>query len=106
MISFNGPLFFGTSHRIYDAIDTIEPIKVLIVDLTNVYFLDTTASYILKELFERFGKKSEIILSINNSKEKELLEKLGLKSKLKSANIVKSNKEAIRKAESILVDFS
>ena len=103
LISFNGPLFFGSSNRIYDALEsTGEHFKVIIIDLTNVSFLDITASYALKELFDRFASKYELILSIKQSDERLLLEKLGVKSKLKATHIVSDNIEAIKLSETIV----
>jgi SulP family sulfate permease len=88
VLSFDGPLFFGTSDRIISALDRLNVSrKVIILNLQDVPFIDSTAAKKLKRFIDRLHKISIIILCTPRENVRKSLRHLKVKENIHPDNI-------------------
>lgn len=104
LYEINGPLFFGASQKFQEFLtDLNQKLKVLIIRMRHVPFIDATAVNRLKE-FQQNLKSSgtTIIISGANQQVKEELFKSKFYSLIDKKNILDNINQAIERAEEIL----
>lgn len=99
----NGPFFFGLASRFDEFEDKNKNVKVRIIRMRKVPFIDSTGINNLKNLIDRNHKRGvKIILSGVNESVQASLKKFGLDARLSDGCIQPHIIPAIAKAEEIL----
>lgn len=99
----NGPFFFGLASKFDEYENNSKDVKVRIIRMRKVPFIDSTGINNLKNLFDRNRKRGvKIILSGVNPQVAESLHKFGLDSQLSDGCIQPHIIPALAKAEEIL----
>jgi len=80
IIDISGPFFFGSSSRLVDRVDTFLGTKSVLIDCSNVPFMDLSAVFALEEMIERLlSGNIEVSLVIDPSKKNKLINTGALK---------------------------
>ncbi|MDR3285603.1 MAG: STAS domain-containing protein [Holosporales bacterium] len=101
MLHIAGPFFFGIASKINDILHRIsETPKVIILDMKNVPFIDTSGAFTLKTFVKQASdKKIAIILTSINKNVKHTLSKMG--GKQIYGEIIDNQNKAIERAYQI-----
>ena len=67
VISLNGPVFFGISDKFYQAMENLNNVRKLTVDLGSVNYMDLSGAYLLDDLFSKC-KEQNIEVTIRGAK--------------------------------------
>lgn len=94
IIKINGAFFFGSSTIFENNINSILDTKTIIIDISNVPFIDLTAIFTLKDLLVKFQKDAIEILIIAKEKHKLELLKLNKTGVFNSVKFYRTMKEA------------
>lgn len=104
VIEISGPLFFGTAHKILDAINPVVPARILIVRMQQVLMIDATGIKALQQIHATMKQKgAKLILSDITSK--QILDELKtsrLLFAIGKANITNSFSQALERCRQIL----
>jgi SulP family sulfate permease len=76
VIKINGPFFFGSSTIFENHINAIMDTKIIIIDISNVPFIDITAIFTLKDLLLKLQSDAIEVIIVSSQKHKEQLLKL------------------------------
>lgn len=93
----NGPLFFGMVHKFMDVMKEVNPsYDALVLDLTNVNAVDSSAIEVLERLFERCNKNDiKLLLANINEQPRKVLTSMGFLQLIGEDSIFDNRKEAI-----------
>ena len=103
MFHLEGPMSFGSSRDIARTLLSSKDQEVLIIDLSDVPFIDSSASIALEEVIQDARTDNDyIILCGIREKVDEVLAKIGVIQLVPSDCNVRTRLEALRKADSLL----
>ena len=103
MFHLEGPMSFGSAKDITRMLSSSKEQEVLIIDLSDVPFIDSSASIALEEVIHDAKSDNDyIILCGVRQKVSEFLAKIGVIQQVPVDCIVKSRLDALRKADSLL----
>jgi SulP family sulfate permease len=93
----NGPLFFGMVHKFMDVMKEVNPsYDALVLDLTNVNAVDSSAIEVLERLFERCNKNDiKLLLANINEQPRKVLTSMGFLQLIGEDSIFDNREEAI-----------
>ncbi len=96
----SGPLFFASAFEL-EKISQETPenrTPALVLDLTQVDYMDSTALAILRGTVEDHKKQGEVYLAIKNAKIRRLILDSGVMEEISPENIVSTTEEGLKKA--------
>ena len=103
MFHLEGPMSFGSSRDIARTLLSSKDQEVLIIDLSDVPFIDSSASIALEEVIQDArADKDYVILCGLRQQVNEVLTKIGVVQLVPADCNVKTRQEALRKADSLL----
>ena len=103
MFHLEGPMSFGSSRDIARTLLSSKDQEVLIIDLSDVPFIDSSASIALEEVIQDArADKDYVILCGLRQQVKEVLTKIGVIHLVSTDCNVKTRLEALRKADLLL----
>jgi len=93
----NGPLFFGMVHKFMDVMKEVNSsYDALVLDLTNVNAVDSSAIDVLERLFERCNKNDiKLLLANINEQPRKVLTSMGFVQLIGEDSIFDNREEAI-----------
>jgi len=93
----NGPLFFGMVHKFMDVMKEVNSsYDALVLDLTNVNAVDSSAIEVLERLFERCNKNDiKLLLANINEQPRKVLTSMGFVQLIGEDSIFDNREEAI-----------
>lgn len=98
VISINGAFFFGSTSQIIERASDLIDLNVLVIDISNVPFIDLSASYALEEMIQNQTKKEIVVYLILNQKQRQERALQPIIKLLGKEKIYLSRKEALHKA--------
>ncbi|MGB2868691.1 MAG: sulfate permease [Bacteroidota bacterium] len=100
VFDIEGSLFFGAIEQFKDAIQQIErPPKVIIMNMTNVFSVDSTGVQALDDLYQRTRKQqTHVVLAGVRSQPMIVIERSGFLDTIGEENIVGNIDEALARA--------
>ncbi|MFT7461458.1 MAG: SulP family sulfate permease [Planctomycetota bacterium] len=98
-----GPLSFGSARDIAKIIQSDIDKDVLVMDMTDIPFIDSSASAALEEVFERLSEIGDDVLLFGvRSSVLDTLKRTGIFMRVGDTNILASRIEALREAQTII----
>lgn len=94
IIKINGAFFFGSSTIFENNINSILDTKTIIIDISNVPFIDLTAIFTIKDLLTKIQEDNIEVIIVAKQKHKEELLKLNKTHVFDSVKFFKTMKEA------------
>lgn len=93
----NGPLFFGMVHKFMDVMKEVNSsYDALVLDLTNVNAVDSSAIEVLERLFERCNKNDiKLLLANINEQPRKVLTSMGFLQLIGEDSIFDNREDAI-----------
>lgn len=93
----NGPLFFGMVHKFMDVMKEVNSsYDALVLDLTNVNAVDSSAIEVLERLFERCNKNDiKLLLANINEQPRKVLTSMGFLQLIGEDSIFDNKEDAI-----------
>ncbi|WP_373073139.1 SulP family inorganic anion transporter [Sulfurimonas sp.] len=104
IVNIKGPFFFGSTSFILDKVDKIYNVKNVVLDCSNVSFMDLSAIYALSETIEKLKSSGSDVYIVADSTRKEKLIKLGLTQNIDIDKIVDSQIRAMRLIKKVSSD--
>ena len=103
MFHLEGPMSFGSARGIARMLASSKEQDVLIIDLSDVPFIDSSASIALEEvILDAHADKDYVIVCGLREKVNEVLTKIGVLNLIPAACNVKTRIDALRKADILL----
>jgi SulP family sulfate permease len=103
LFHIEGPMSFGSAKDISRMLVASKQQDVLIIDLSDVPFIDSSASIALEEVIQEVqANKDYVILCGLRQEVKRVLDKIGVNRLIPAESIVSSRLEALRRADNLL----
>lgn len=97
LLHIDGPIAFGATRGFVKMIDDLGPYKALLLDLTDVDFLDITASKALGDIIEHHvASNLDLYLIGVNIHIKDVMQRMGLLTTINASHIVDTPLEALK----------
>lgn len=102
-----GPLSFGSAKGVSRLITSNKEQDVLIIDLTDVPFIDSSASITLEEVIQdAIADQDEVLLCGLRPSVKDTLDKIEISSMIPRDHMLSTRLDAMRKADQLLLRLS
>ena len=103
LFHLEGPMSFGSAKDIVRVLRSSRNQDVLIIDLSDVPFIDSSASIALEEVIHDAISDNDIVVLCGlRNQVRHVLEKIGVTQLIKSGCIVENRLNALRKADTLL----
>ena len=103
MFRLEGPMSFGSAKDIVRVLRSSRDQDVLIIDLSDVPFIDSSASLALEEVIHDALVDKDIVILCGMGKQvRHVLEKIGVTAMIQDGCIVENRLQALRKADTLL----
>ncbi len=105
LFHMEGPLSFGSARDVARMIVSSRENDVLVIDLSDVPFIDSSASISLEEAMNAVQRDNDIVLLCGlQPAVRKTLKKIGMIGSLPADRILESRLDALRKAKRCLAD--
>lgn len=105
MFHLEGPMSFGSAKDIARVLQSSKKQDVLIIDLSDVPFIDSSASITLEEVIQDTQLDNDIVILCGLRREvRRVLDKIGVTRLITEGHIVESRELALRKADTLLCE--
>ncbi|MGD2141275.1 MAG: SulP family inorganic anion transporter [Burkholderiales bacterium] len=103
LFHMEGPLSFGSARDISRMLTTNREKDVLVVDLGDVPFIDSSASIALEEAIAAIQREKDIVLLCGlQARVKDTLKRIGVSDAVPAEHILDSRLDALRRARALL----
>jgi len=98
-----GPMSFGSAKDIARVLRSSKNQDVLLIDLSDVTFIDSSASITLEEVITDIQKSEDIVIVCGaRQRVREVIDKFGIANMLQEGCMVETRLQGLRKADAIL----
>lgn len=98
VISINGAFFFGSTSQIIERASNLIDLNILVIDVSNVPFIDLSAAYALEEMIQTQLQKEIVVYLVISQKQSHDKTVQPIIKLLQSDKIYHERKEALMKA--------